>query len=101
MRDSPAVMFTFSFTPGGGARKELILVRNGDGKGEGGVKERGEVKLSPVSVCRSVCLVGLLRYFKVVVPSLYILLYYSLLSPKGEEVKAEKRKTADARTREE
>ena len=35
-----------------------------------------------------------------VLPSPYILLYYSLLSPKGEEVKAEKRKTPDARTRE-
>ena len=35
-----------------------------------------------------------------IVPSPDILLYYSLLSPKGEGVKAEKRKTADARTRE-
>ena len=35
------------------------------------------------------------------VPSPCIFLYYSLLSSKGEEVKAEKRKTADARTREE
>ena len=35
------------------------------------------------------------------VSSPYILLYYRLLSPKGEGVKAEKRKTADARTREE
>ena len=42
-----------------------------------------------------------MKYFKMVVSSPYILLYYSWLSPKGEEVKAEKRKTADARTREE
>ena len=75
-------------------------MRNGDGKGEVGVKERREVKPSPVFVCRSVRLVGLLRYFKTVVSSPYILLYYSLLSPKGEEVKVEKRKTTDARTRE-
>lgn len=67
-------------------------MRNGDGKGEAGVKERREVKPSPVSSCRSACLVGLLRYFKMSVSSPYILLYYSLLSPKGEEVKAEKRK---------
>ena len=76
-------------------------MRNGDRKGEAGVKERREVKPSPVSVCRSVRLVGLLRYFKMGVSSPYILLNYSLLSPGGEEVKAEKRKTADARTREE
>lgn len=76
-------------------------MRNGDGKGEGGVKESREVKPSPVSICLSVCLVDLLRYFNMVVSSPFILLYYSLLSPKGEEVKAEKRKTADARTREE
>ena len=76
-------------------------MRNGDGKGEVGVKESREVKPSPVSSCRSARLVGLLRYFKMGVSSPYILLYYSLLSPKGEEVKAEKRKTADARTREE
>ena len=76
-------------------------MRNGDGKGEAGVKESREVKPSPASVCRSVCLVGLLRYFNIVVPSLLILLNYSVLSQKGEGVKAEKRKTADARTREE
>ena len=57
-------MFTFSFTLWRGARKELIFVRNGDGKGEVRVKEKWEVKPSPVSVCRSVCLAGLLWYFK-------------------------------------
>ena len=74
---------------------------NGDGRGEAGVKESREVKPSPVFVCGSARLVGLLRYFKMVVLSPRIFLYYSLLSSKGEEVKAEKRKTADARTREE
>ena len=35
-------------------------MRNGDGKGEAGVKERREVKPSLVFVCSSACLVVLL-----------------------------------------